>query len=508
MGISDAKKVCPELILVDGEDLSAFRDVSKKMYGLLRSFSWNRKLERLGLDEYFMDVTDMVDYNVELLNRNALDQSFFCLSKDDPEKGFAYDASSVAGCVYGSPVSPGPETITHTQYLRLIAASHLARYIRMQIEEQGYTTAAGISTNKLLAKLVGNLHKPRNQTSLLAFTDEQVRSFMDTHKLRKIPGIGSRTTGILESKLLSAPNLNSYGKDSPKDPLTAGYVRNHPTISPSSLEKLLSAPGTERGLGEKTWSLLHGVDNTPVKPASDVPTQISIEDTYQGLNEPDQITTQLRLLSTSLLRRMHIDLLDEGRWIAHPKTIRLTTRPYRRDKPYNWNRASRSVPLPGWAFSLNMPREDVVSRLVDEVLLPMFRRLNPGPRGWQTGLLNVCVANMVVVAGTGEGAGAGGVGRDIGVMFRRQEDVLRDFTVYEEEVDDEDPGVEDDELEYPHQGLDADVLVKGSHDKGEEGSDVEWEEDDRDALETCTRCGHLIPSFALVAHERYHDMEP
>lgn len=512
MGISDAKKVCPELILVDGEDLSAFRDVSKKMYRLLRSFSWNRKLERLGLDEYFMDVTDMVDYNVELLNRNALDQSFFCLSKDDPEQGFTYDASSVAGCVYGSTVSPGQDSTSHTQYLRLVAASHLARYTRMQIEEQGYTSAAGISTNKLLAKLVGNLHKPRNQTTLLAFTDEEVWSFMDTHQLRKIPGIGSRTTSILKSHLLPPPNLDSNDEDSPKEALTAYLVRTHPAVSPSSLERLLFAPGAERGLGEKTWSLLHGVDNSAVKPASDVPTQISIEDTYQGLDEPNEISTQLKLLSASLLRRMHIDLVEEGRWIAQPKTMRLTTRPYRRDKPYNWNRASRSVSLPGWACGLGIPNEDIALRLAEEVLLPMFRRLNPGPRGWQVGLLNVCVTNMIIVAGIGEGAGAGagGAGRDIGDMFRRQEDVLREFTAYEEEVDDEERVAEDDGRGFPDEVTDDNASGKISLDRKEEGegSDVEWEEDDHDGLETCTKCGHLIPSFALTAHERYHAMEP
>jgi DNA polymerase iota len=496
MGISDAKKVCPELILVDGEDLSAFRDVSKKMYGLLKSYSWNKKIERLGLDEYFMDVTDMVDYNVELLNRNALSDSFFCLSRDDPERGFGYDASSVAGCVYGSPTPPNRDDGNFTQYLRLVVASHLARYIRMKIEEQGYTSAAGISTNKLLAKLVGNVNKPRNQTTLLAFRDEQVWSFMDSHALRKVPGIGGRTTSLLESHL--SPSL------------TAGLVRTNPSISPHNLETLLSGPGTEKGIGEKTWHLLHGVDNTPVKNASDIPTQISIEDTYQGLNDLSEITHQLKLLSTSLLRRMHVDLLEDAdkRWMAYPKTIRLTTRPKTRDKPYNFARASRSVALPSFVFSLTSSREDIVGRLVDEVLLPMFRRLNPGPRGWNIGLLNVCVANMVVVAGSGDG------GRDIGTMFRRQEDVLRQFTVYEEdgaegveEVDDYDAMAGEDTLDVVDQSTD-DCRPVGEENPEEESDAEPWEEDDRDALETCTTCGHLIPSFALIAHERYHDMEP
>jgi hypothetical protein len=47
-----------------------------------------------------MDVSDIIEYNVGLLNPNDLDNSWFCLKKDDPTAGFAYDASIVAGHTY------------------------------------------------------------------------------------------------------------------------------------------------------------------------------------------------------------------------------------------------------------------------------------------------------------------------------------------------------------------------------------------------------------------------
>lgn len=47
-----------------------------------------------------MDVTDVVNYNLELLNATDLTSSFFCLSKTDPSIGFAFDASKVAGQTY------------------------------------------------------------------------------------------------------------------------------------------------------------------------------------------------------------------------------------------------------------------------------------------------------------------------------------------------------------------------------------------------------------------------
>lgn len=52
--VIEAKRICPNLILIDGEDLTPFRDTSKVLFNLLKSYSWNNKVERLGLDEVFM----------------------------------------------------------------------------------------------------------------------------------------------------------------------------------------------------------------------------------------------------------------------------------------------------------------------------------------------------------------------------------------------------------------------------------------------------------------------
>ncbi|KAH6640714.1 hypothetical protein F5144DRAFT_544868 [Chaetomium tenue] len=365
MPIVQARKICPDLVLADGEDLSPFRDVSKHLHALLRSYSWNGKVERLGLDEVFLDVTDIVSYNVELLNKNSLRQSYFCLSRSDPEVGFEYDATCFAGCVLGGDGVPSYE---NALCMRLLVASHLARYLRLKIEEEGYTSACGISTSKLLAKLAGDKNKPQNQTVLLALCQEDVFSFMDEHSLRKVPGIGSKTTRVLEGFVLGKePEPDTHSMECST---TVGQVRTHPGIAPATLARLLSGPGSEKGLGPKVWALLHGVDDTDVKPARDVPTQISIEDSYRGLNHPSEIHRELLAITTSLLRRMHTDLLAEDddehesphptttttaprRWLARPKTIRLSTRPFttpQDDKPYNWARHSRSCPLPSFVF--------------------------------------------------------------------------------------------------------------------------------------------------------------
>ncbi|CCC07546.1 hypothetical protein SMACR_06748 [Sordaria macrospora] len=485
MSIASALAICPDLVVVDGEDLTPFRDVSKRIYSLLRSYSWNDKVERLGLDEVWMDVSDLVEYNLEFLNRNDLEHSWFCLDREDPEKGFVFDASRWAGCVYGSSsIGEGdtrdgegggerqqPELFLRT---KLLLASHLAFHLRMKIEEEGYTTACGISTNKLLAKLVGNVNKPRNQTTLLSFGpdgcgEETVRKFMGSHQLCKIPGIGGKTASVLSEWFISqsgpgGPNLNLNPKD-----ITVANLLSCPGLTPSKLDSLFSSSlgsGTALGTttpGKHLLSLLQGHDPSPVKPARTLPTQISIEDTYHArpLTSLVQIRSELIKITSSLLKRMKTDLMDDSddkqRWIARPKTLRLTTRPRvtpREGKGYGYLRVSKSGPLPGYVFGIANGNGDrggdgdntalamamaqqIVERLVMETLIPMFHQLNPinskekgaakKGTGYSIGLLNVCVTNMDCVDLTASGGG----GRDIKDMFMQ----AREFTVYDHDHD-------------------------------------------------------------------------
>jgi DNA polymerase iota len=49
--IREAKKVCPDVVIVLGEDLTRFRDASKDLYNFLRRSIWSGKAEKLGFDE-------------------------------------------------------------------------------------------------------------------------------------------------------------------------------------------------------------------------------------------------------------------------------------------------------------------------------------------------------------------------------------------------------------------------------------------------------------------------
>ncbi|KAF2865363.1 hypothetical protein BDV95DRAFT_531382 [Massariosphaeria phaeospora] len=532
--IKDAKKTCPDVVIVLGEDLTRFRNASKELFNLLRSFSWNSRCERLGFDEVFMDVSDIVEHNLGLLNAHDLANSYFCLSKNDPTVGFTFDASELAGHTYPQPPNKELDASQDSLSLRLRLASHLARYLREQLEsEKGYTCAVGISTNKLLAKLVGNLHKPNDQTTLLPpYSSEEdldnVTSFMDGHEVGKIPGIGFKIANKLRAHVLQRPaefdTALVYGGT--KEDLLVADARRHPGMGPDMLEQLLSGPGTPHGIGPKIWGLLNGCDDAEVGQAREVPKQISIEDSYLRLDTLGEVIRELRMLAKSLLARLHTDLLDNDeetpapddvvpgpttvprRWLAYPKTIRLSTRPRPPDGSRNrsFARISRSAPMPNFVFSLKENKDTVSERLVTETLVPLFHKLHPEKSGWNLSLMNVAATNMADAASE-----KGGVGRDIGKMFKRQDDVLKQWRVEDTDVMEVEEKMEEVKAVLPaipngDKGGSEDLPTLSQEAK--HSVNDQWESEDEDMADgdlfCCDQCGASMPSFAMVAHSRWH----
>lgn len=532
--IRDAKRICPEVIIELGEDISRFRDASKELYKFIEAYTWNGKVERLGFDEVWLDVTDMVDYNMEILNENDLEHSFFQVSRDDPTVGFDFDATAVTGHTYPKDYSfPSAEAVDEAT-LRLRLGSHLAIFMRHELEQhKGYTATVGIATNKLLSKLVGNLHKPKDQTTLMSNPNtsgdhgSHAMAFLADHEIGKVPGIGFKLAQKLREHILHRPADFDQGLvyGGTKERVTVGMVRECPDVNPEMLEKLLAGPGSQHGIGYKVWCLLHGIDDSEVSQMRTVPRQISIEDSYIRLDTLPEVLRELTILAKSLITRMRIDLLGsdeqfepvpseddpdetkapstEGKkWLAHPKTIRLTTRPRQAmlpdgTRPRSFKRISHSAPLPNFIFALGESIESLAEKLVKECLVGMFRKLHPEKAGWNLSLVNLAVTNMAETAGNSKTAN----GRDISNMFKRQEDVLKDFRVTDHD-DSSTPSevVADVGLMREHgDEQQAPMAVDAAQDEWDDGS--EGEDGAR-----CEVCGMSLPSFAMVAHRRFHSL--
>ncbi len=468
----------------------------------------------------------MVNYNVELLNHHDLAHSFFCMSKDDPTAGFEYDASAVFGPTYPPSLvdtAQPSEKDRELQY-RLVLGSHLARHLRHELEfQKGYTSTVGIATNKVISKLVGNVNKPKNQTTILppyepvGSLDSTVSQFLDTHDIGKIPGIGFKLAHKIRGHVLGRDPAFSEGLvyGGTKESVSVADVRLHLGMGPEMLEEILGGPGSQKGIGGKVWELLHGVDGAEVGKAKRVPSQISQEDSYMKyLHTFDEVRKQLLLLGERLIRRMQMDLLEEAeddygsviecrrRWMAHPRTLRLSTRPRPPPGPdgvraRTFHRISRSAPMPNFVFNLNESTSVLADRLVETALVPMFRALHHEKAGWNLSLINVAATNMAEAAADSKDS----KGRDIGRMFRRQDEVLKDFKVV-------------DEPEHEH--TPSDMVLSTRWSPGPATSEVQnesseinaWESEDSDSqmLERCEFCQSTMPAFALSAHRRYHEL--
>jgi DNA polymerase iota len=424
---------------------------------------------------------------------------------------------------------------------RLLLGSHIAQYLRLSLEEtQGYTSTVGISTNKLLSKLVGNVNKPKGQTTLLppytSSGDQQsnVFAFLDPHDISKIPGIGSSIARKLRGYINSQPSSSTslpYNQhpytDAKNEPLLLSTIRTLPSLSPSLLENILGGPGTERGIGGKIYNFIHGIDDTEVQFARKVPRQISIEDSYIKLNTLEQVRKELAVLTRRVVERMRVDLVEvddgEEKWLAHPKTIRLSTRPR---PPFNsdgsrsrsFTRISRSAPLPSYVFNTKDPLDIIVGKLVSTTLLPMFKYLHPQKNGWDLSLVNVAVTNMEETT-TAKGG-------DLKSLFAKGKE-KREWDVEDRDVPpDEMADIPEDVPDIPNvpDGSGTDIPhLPGTRDMEQcEGSedhlplsqqDEGWYDstsdcDDESAgSQPCTVCGLMLPGFAMDAHERWHVLE-
>jgi DNA polymerase iota len=504
---------------------------------------------------------------VDSLNPHQLDPSFFCLSKNDPTVGFSFDASGPAGSVYPATAlvdvlstlagyPNGQADLETSLLLRLVLASHLAQHIRMKLEnEKGFTCTAGISTSKLLSKLVGSQNKPQGQTTLLPpyaiadATRNHVIQLLDEHEIGKVPGIGftlARKLRMVHLTLTDPANDHVEATG----PVSVQQIRQDPRFTSAFLERVLGGPGAPNGIGYKVYSLLRGYDPSPVAHVRDLPRQISIEDTYARLDGFPEVRRELVKLSLSLLRRMHADLLTEDgpthetgsdrkdsrdaskRWLARPRTLRLSSRvrpPPNSQLEQSYSRSSRSTPLPTFIFSLAEHPEALAERLVHDALTPLFRRLHPERSGWGLCLLNVAVTNLMETGELERGRG----GRDIVDMFRNQEVApKRVLTPNEADSETWDRAVDPSHTPQPaipaeskafdprDGGVESRRLLGGSEDEVvlqsqsqsqrdmDAAMDAGWEEDETDELEyRCPDCDARMPLFAATAHARFHELE-
>ncbi|XP_061751361.1 DNA polymerase iota isoform X3 [Nerophis ophidion] len=336
MSVTDAKEKCPQLVLVKGEDLTHYREMSYQVTDLLLSFC--PSVERLGFDENYVDITEMIEKRLA----------------DTPQSSFSFQGHvyNVAGDAADAKASIHPE---------LALGSHIAAELREAVRSRlGLTGCAGIAANKLLAKLVSGAFKPNQQTTLLP---ENVGDIMGALSgLRAIPGVGHQTAKKLHALgLVSVRDLQLF-------PLT-------------DLVREFGAPSATR---LKNLSL--GVDSSPVTP-SGAPQSLSDEDSFKKMSTAKEVMEKMEQLLSSLVERMRKD----GR---RPQTLRLTLRKYSATNKWH-SRESRQCPIPhhvGRTIT-SAGSDDAVLHLVS-LAMKLFSKMLDINSAFHLTLINVCFSNL------------------------------------------------------------------------------------------------------------------
>ncbi|KAK3585277.1 hypothetical protein CHS0354_040221 [Potamilus streckersoni] len=343
MSVKDAKEKCPNLVLVSGEDLTHYRQMSYQISEFLTRYS--SEVERLGFDENFIDITDMVQQRIHLGNYipeikgHIYGRDDFSVSKDlSPE-------SCICGC--------------HT---RLAVGSQIADDIRDSLfQELGITCCGGISYNKLLSKLVAGTHKPNQQTTLFP---EQTQELLKSLKhVRQIPGVGWNTCKILEAMGITT-------------------VRDVQSALLENLEKELGKP-----LAVTVKKLCDGIDDTPVHPYG-LPQTMSDEDSFRKLSSVSEAKEKIRELLHSLLKR----LLEDGRV---PRTFRLTVRKFQTGMNKYTCRESRQCPVvPSVFFGFSSDTLNQVCNQMEKIAMNLFTKLVDTNQPFHLTLINVAFAKL------------------------------------------------------------------------------------------------------------------
>ncbi|XP_049619122.1 DNA polymerase iota [Syngnathus scovelli] len=334
MSVTEAKQKCPQLVLVKGEDLTHYRETSYQVTDLLLSFC--PLVERLGFDENFVDITEMIAKRLP----HTPEFSFM---------GHVYSTSSEAA---KAKANIHPE---------LALGSHIAAELREAIRGRlGLTGCAGVATSKLLAKLVSGTFKPNQQTTLLPENIDDIVGSLST--LREIPGVGHQTAKRLQALgLVSVRDLQVF-------PLT-------------ELERELGSACAAR---LKNLSL--GADDSPVNPTG-APQSLSDEDSFKKMSSVKEVMDKIQQLLSSLVERMRKD----GR---QPQTLRLSVRKFSASNKWH-SRESRQCPIPNHVGHkiTSASGDDAPAQLLS-LAMKLFSKMVDTAAPFHLTLINVGFSNL------------------------------------------------------------------------------------------------------------------
>ncbi|SPJ83644.1 related to DNA polymerase eta [Fusarium torulosum] len=321
MSVEDVRRLCPSLTLqhvatwreghptwayrpdvidhltTDKAALDPYRIESRKTLKLVKDLLPShptQRIEKASVDEFFVDLSSQV--------HDILLQRFPELSGRETDPDARLPMPELSSQPQWSPdelisnVSPVDDTEPlDWDEIALDIGAEIVRNIRKHIkQEMRYTTSAGISHNKVLAKLASGYRKPNRQTTVRR---RDVGPFLASYKATKILGLGGK---------LGAKLVETLGSDSIRDLLQVSH------------KDMISNLGSVQG--DWVFNVIRGHETSPVVRRTIVQSMLSAKTFTPFLQNIEQAERWLRIFAADLKGRLDgINAeLDRPR---RPKTI-------------------------------------------------------------------------------------------------------------------------------------------------------------------------------------------
>lgn len=240
----EAKKKCPDLLLASvpclrgKADTSRYRSAGRDVIDVISKHC--NVIERASVDEAYLDITDIVEKRMSasiissgrLLTQlsNTFIVGYSEVGNNDEEERSKGTRTWIKNVF---------DELQDVQAQKLAVAGLIVEEIRADVyEKTGFRCSAGISQNKILAKLACGLHKPNRQTIL---PPSEVSVLYSSLPVKKVRNLGGKFGDIVVESL----NCNVMGD-----------------LLQYSLQYLQKRFDEKTGLW--LYNIARGIDNEPV----------------------------------------------------------------------------------------------------------------------------------------------------------------------------------------------------------------------------------------------------